>query len=123
MNTFIDLRLKKYYFFSNRFLSFLEKRRTLILTGIIILSIMILSLGFITTKVTAEKSIQRDKTVVSVKIEKGDSLWSIASKYISDEYDNINTYIKEIKKSNGLVTDTIHEGRYIIVPYYTTIED
>jgi LysM repeat protein len=73
--------------------------------------------------VTAEKSIQRDKTVISVRIEKGDSLWSIASNYITDEYENINDYITEIKKSNGLVTDTIHEGRYIIVPYYTTIEN
>ncbi|MDF2588399.1 MAG: hypothetical protein K0S41_2240 [Anaerocolumna sp.] len=123
MNTFIDLHFKRYYLLSNRILSIIDKRRTLILTGILISTILILSLGFITTKVTAEKSIQRDKTVISVRIEKGDSLWSIASNYITDEYENINDYITEIKKSNGLVTDTIHEGRYIIVPYYTTIEN
>jgi LysM repeat protein len=73
----------------------------------------------ISTKVTAGRSDSRVKLVTSVKIEKGDSLWSIAEEYFTDDYADINTYIKEIKRSNGLTSDIIHEDCYIIVPYYT----
>ncbi len=97
----------------------LDKNRTIILIGLILVCSIILSLGIITTKVTAERALEREKTVTTVKIEKGDSLWSIASQYITDEYKDMNVYIEEIKFSNGLTSDTIHEGRYIIVPYYT----
>ena len=34
-----------------------------------------------------------------------------------DRY-NMNEYIEEIKDSNGMVSDTIHTGNFIIVPYY-----
>ena len=81
---------------------------------------MILSFGIISTIVKAEKSPSREKLVTSVMIEKGDSLWSIASEYITEEYADMNKYIYEIKKSNGLTSDAIHEGCYIIVPYYTS---
>lgn len=97
----------------------LDKNRTMILIGMILVFSIILSLSIITTKVTAERALEREKTVTSVKIEKGDSLWSIASHYFTDEYKDMNVYIEEIKFSNGLTSDTIHEGRYIIVPYYT----
>jgi len=97
----------------------LDKNRTTILIGLILVLSIILSLSIITTKVTAERALEREKTVTSVKIEKGDSLWSIASHYFTDEYKDMNVYIEEIKLSNGLTSDTIHEGRYIIVPYYT----
>lgn len=97
----------------------LDKNRPLFLISLILVCSIMLSLGIITTKVTAERALEREKIVTSVKIEKGDSLWSIASQYITEEYKDMNVYIEEIKLSNGLTSDTIHEGRYIIVPYYT----
>lgn len=106
--------------FTNNILLFLEKRFILIPITIIALCIMILSFGIISTVVTAKNTTSNYKMVTSVKIEKGDSLWSIANQYMTDEYSDINTYIEEIKKSNGLTTDTIHEDCYIIVPYYST---
>jgi LysM repeat protein len=102
-----------------KFIAFFEKKRYMMIIGLLLLISIILSLSFITTRVTAERSVTREKTVTSVKIEKGDSLWSIANLYISDEYKDMNTYIKEIMDSNGLTSDVIHEGSYIIVPYYT----
>lgn len=100
----------------------LEKNQTRILISLVALCFIILSLSIISTKVTAQKAIPSEKLVTSVKIEKGDTLWSIANQYITDEYDDINTYIKEIKKTNRLTSDTIHEGCYIVVPYYATYE-
>lgn len=58
------------------------------------------------------------KLVESVQIEKGDSLWSIAKEYYSDECGGMKQYINEIKKTNHLYSDTIHEGNYLLVPYY-----
>ncbi|MDF2474509.1 MAG: hypothetical protein K0R21_2291 [Anaerocolumna sp.] len=100
----------------------IEWKPAVFITGAIILTIMILAMGILSTNVSAEKVPFREKTVVSIKIEEGDTLWSIASRYITEEYKDMNTYIKEIKKTNGLFEDTIHEGKYIIVPYYTTNE-
>lgn len=60
----------------------------------------------------------RIKTATSILIKEGDSLWSIAGRYITDEYSDRNEYIKEIKECNGLTSDIIHEDQYIIIPYY-----
>lgn len=92
----------------------------LVVIGIVCLFILIAA-GLISTTVTAQREIARYKRVTSVEVKKGDSLWSIASNYMTDEYRDINEYIKEIKSSNGLVSDTIHAGNYIIVPYYTDL--
>ncbi len=103
-------------------LTLIKQKRIIVIIGIFIVSIMILSLSIISTKVTAEKFVTREKSVTSIKIEKGYSLWSIASQYITEEYDDMNTYIEEIMNSNGLTSEVIHEGNYIIVPYYTVID-
>ncbi len=102
-----------------KLVTFIARNRIMLLTGFILVSSIILSLGIISTRVVAERAVTREKLVTSVKIEKGDSLWSIASQYFTDEYDDINSYIAEIMYSNGLTSDVIHEGSYIIVPYYT----
>lgn len=95
-----------------------NKKRVWI-AGIAVLFVLIfLSIGFFAKTVTAERDGERVKLVTSVEIKKGDTLWSIASEYISDEYDNVSDYIKEIKQSNGMNSDEIHSGNYIIVPYY-----
>ncbi len=80
--------------------------------------ILLLTLSFFTKTVTAQRNNERVKLVTSVEIKKGDTLWSIASEYISDEYDSVKDYIKEIKKSNGMSSDEIHTGNYIVIPYY-----
>ncbi|GAA4653162.1 hypothetical protein GCM10023142_03000 [Anaerocolumna aminovalerica] len=95
-----------------------EKNPTMILLGALIFTVILLSLFTISTQVIAEKSPTKEKLVTSVRIKEGDSLWSIAERYMTEEYSDIYTYINEIKRSNGLTSDVIHEGAYIIVPYY-----
>lgn len=99
--------------------SFFYKNKVFILISGCVLFLALVSLGIVSVKAAAEKPDFHRKTVTSVKIEKGDSLWSIAERYFSDDYNDMNTYVEEIKKSNGLTSDTIHAGCYIIVPYYT----
>jgi LysM repeat protein len=102
-----------------KFYNVIRKNSFIISLGSLILLVLIISFSVISTTVTAEKSFDKVKLVTSVKIEKGESLWSIASRYISEEYKDMESYIKEIKKSNGLTSDVIHEGNYITIPYYT----
>lgn len=90
-----------------------------LLIGIItFLLVLIVSLFIFSKTVTAERDTDRVKIVASIEIKKGDTLWTIAEDYMTDDYDDINEYILEIKNSNGLSTDTIHAGHYLIVPYY-----
>lgn len=64
--------------------------------------------------------VEKEKIVTSVLIEKDSSLWEIASQYYTDEYVDVHALIDEIKQSNGLCRDVIHEGAYIIVPHYVS---
>ncbi|MFV0344061.1 MAG: LysM peptidoglycan-binding domain-containing protein [Anaerocolumna sp.] len=85
---------------------------------IILFSTLFLSIGLITTKAAVKDNEPKVKQIISLKIQEGDTLWGIASEYITSEYDNMNEFIEEIKTTNGLSSDTIHEGAYLIVPYY-----
>lgn len=89
-----------------------------------ILSIIVLCIifiGLLTEKTVASASVTKDeKYVMSIKIEKGDTLWGIAKENITGHYKSIDEYIEEIKDCNSLTTDVIHEGQYLIVPYYSS---
>lgn len=62
----------------------------------------------------------RHKYYTSVEIESGSSLWEIAEEYMTEEYDSVEDYIKEVKKINHLTEDLIYEGAYLCVPYYSS---
>jgi len=96
-----------------------DNKKKIWYVGAAILFVVILfSVCFITKTVTAQRDTDRIKLVRSIEVKKGDSLWSIASDYITDDYDDMNEYIEEIKYSNGMASDDIHVGNFIIVPYY-----
>lgn len=48
------------------------------------------------------------------KVEKGDTLWEIASDYSRDS--DIREYIYSIKKLNKLSGDIIYEGQVLLLP-------
>jgi hypothetical protein len=96
----------------------LNKKRIWRFGMALLLLVVIFSVFFITKTVTAQRAADRTKLVTTVEVKKGDTLWDIASLYFTEEYDDLNEYIEEIKDSNGLVSDEIHVGNYIIIPYY-----
>ena len=49
-----------------------------------------------------------------------DSLISIATEYYTEEFSSIRAYISEIKRMNGLTSDTLYADNYILIPYYCT---
>ena len=56
------------------------------------------------------------KYYTSIPIEKGDTLWSIAKEYMTEDYDGIEEYIREIRRVNHLSGDKIDAGRYLAIP-------
>ncbi len=58
--------------------------------------------------------------VSSVLIEEGDSLWSLASEHYTEEFSSVKDYITEIKRMNGLTSDKLYAGNYILIPQYIT---
>ncbi len=65
-----------------------------------------------TQKYTAEKYYK------SIEIQPGDSLWSIAEENRDKHYTSTKEYVKEIKQINGLYSDQIHSGQYLMIAYY-----
>lgn len=59
------------------------------------------------------------KYYTSIVIEQGDTLWGIASEYVTPEYDGVEDYIREVRALNHMDGDCIRAGQYLMVPYYT----
>lgn len=95
------------------------KTRRLTKTALLVLAVIALVL------VVALASLNRvsgqsdkTKTVASVCIQEGDSLWSIAKAYYSEECGDFREYISEIRRTNHLPNEDITAGNYLLVPYY-----
>lgn len=73
-------------------------------------------------EINAESDLTRStyKYYTSVYVERGDSLWSIAEKYITKEYKNIDMYINEVKSMNDIKGNDLQHGSYICIPYYSS---
>jgi cell division protein YceG involved in septum cleavage len=79
--------------------------------------VAILSFMFGLRFVHADKKVEYDKSFISIEVNNGDTLTSIAQDYAvsAGEYDS---YISEVKTINNLESDTIHAGCYLLVPVY-----
>ena len=75
-----------------------------------------MSFGAVRTQAASSEISRKYYTVVEV--QSGDSLWSIASDYITDDYKDMNTYIEEVRNINKILGDDIRNGQSLTVPYY-----
>lgn len=60
----------------------------------------------------------KEKQFTSIQVRRGDSLWTIAKKYMGDEYTSVDDYIDEVCKTNHIYDGKITDGMYLVVPYY-----
>jgi len=101
----------------------MNKRKAVFTSVIISGAVMMLSMFVIPNTVNAKGSKVRERHIISVQIEEGDSLWSLAEEYYTSDYKSIRNYVKEIKRTNGLSSDTIHAGCYLTIPCYVEVEE
>lgn len=57
--------------------------------------------------------VEKEKYYKSIEI-----LWDLAETHMDDNYDCVQDYIDEVKDMNGLLDDSIHDGQYLMIPYY-----
>ena len=101
---------------------------TIITAGIVtVMLVLVLAFNFGTLLSSAHNSRQEDpvnyKYYKSIQIEKGDTFWSIAKEYMTDEYKSIYEYMEELMIVNQLNTseiDNLQEGDFLTVVYYDT---
>lgn len=99
------------------------QKRVAVMFCSIIAVIMICSVMFGTINTQAAPAETTNKYYTSIQIESGDTLWAIADEYITDEYSDMNEYIREVCSINHISEDEIHAGQYIVVPYYAASVD
>ncbi|MCM1183771.1 MAG: LysM peptidoglycan-binding domain-containing protein [Roseburia sp.] len=101
----------------------LEVRRNILfltLTMVLIILVSVFVISFSSEASDRDRSVSH-KYYTSIRIEQGDTLWSIANEYMdSEHYRNASEYVNEIKAMNSLTSDRIIAGNYLIVPYYST---
>ena len=59
------------------------------------------------------------KYYTSVRVEEGDTVWSIADRYIADSQVSKRDYVDEICRLNRLTDGNVRSGDYIVVSYYS----
>ncbi len=97
-----------------------KSKKVLLSVNVVILMFLMVMLRLfnmnIKTLAVSEKP--REKMVKAIQVEKNYTLWDYAVSYYTDDYGSVECYINEIKRTNGLQEDTIHENAYLLIPYY-----
>ena len=98
-----------------------QQKQIVLLIGMFFSAIIICSIffGSILTQAAPQKN--TCKYYTSIQIKPGDTLWDIASTYITEEYDDRNEYIREVCTINHILGNEIHAGQFLVVPYYSDV--
>ena len=89
-----------------------------VLPMIVVTIVILLCLLFTgVSKVRASEMQSGRVTYESVRIESGDSLWSICERYGADDPEGTAAFMKKVASLNQIGQDaTIHAGNYLMIP-------
>lgn len=82
----------------------------------VILILVLLMTESIPTLAEAD-SREQGKFYKSITIQKGDTLWDLASEYMTDDYASVAEYVTVLKELNHLQGEKILAGNKLIVVY------
>lgn len=95
----------------------------ILLTGLVV-TFFVLSLTIFLSKepVEASDGIERRKDYILVEVKEGDSLWSLAEEYKSEESTSIESLIAEIEDINNIQKNIVLKpGNRLMIPCYKTV--
>lgn len=98
-----------------------ELRKNILLAVLTICLVITLSFtvnSFLSNAESGNKNVEF-KYYKSIVVEKGDTLWSIASETMNSDYEDTEACVKEIMEMNGLHGDEITAGSHLIIPYFS----
>lgn len=85
--------------------------------------LLVLGMQFVDVNAKKTPTTMLKREYISIEIRPGDTLSSIASKYMGVGYSNLSDYINDIKKVNSIKENTIYSGQSLIIPTYTIMEE
>ena len=88
-----------------------SKRRVI---GIIIAVVFV----FLMSTFLLSNNLIEAQQFTSIQVQKGDTLWKIAKKYMGNEYSSVDDYIEEVCQTNHIYDGKITEDMYLVIPYY-----
>ena len=106
--------------YTRRTVKHTDRRRIIflsLLAAAVFMLVVILALEVTASDASADEQ-PVPMTYQSIQIKSGDTIWSIAETWKTDEWKDTRAYVKEIKEINNLTSDTIHAGNYLVIPYY-----
>ena len=81
-----------------------------VLLCVAVIAATAISFSMVNTAEAGTPESSRYKYYTSIQVEPGSSLWDIAEKYASSEYESLEAYIQEVRQINHLDEDTIEEA-------------
>ena len=97
----------------------LAKRKMFGWTVIAFIAAVIILCGTIHIFASSTDSRPYNKYYTSVRVEDGDTVWSIADRYITDSQVSKRDYVDEVCRLNSLTDGNVRSGDYIVVAYYS----
>lgn len=96
------------------------ERRILVISGILFISLLILlGSGIHAFASSSSEPAEQHKYYTSVRVQSGDSVWTIADQFLLDSNMSKEQYVKEICEINNLSDGKIYAGEYLTVSYYS----
>lgn len=96
----------------------LRKSRQLTLYTILIAILAIVFLMIFSPTKTTSAQIEGKKSVKTVLVCEGDSLWNIAQDNYTELDGSLQEYMAEIRATNQMTSDAVRVGSYLVIPYY-----
>lgn len=82
-----------------------------------IISVLLFGNGFVSAQNASERQ-NLCKYYKSIEVASGDTLWTIADKYVTSEYESKAEYIEEVLEINQMDSTDLYADQKLIVPYY-----
>ncbi len=102
-----------------RFAAFLMRHpKRALYSGLTIFMVAVCTLLFAHNSLHAESNDTHKKYYTTIEVQKGDTLWDISKRYMTEEYSDIQDYMQEVQNINHIDGNHITAGCYLTVPYY-----